>query len=264
MQPYLSGYTLPEMSTWPDNYDHSSQGSWSEPLHYINLPLNATRFLWEYCEKEYTLVGCVATAIQNYSLILEDEYVNDTPTKCDPSSSVEPCPISYITHYIGDIHQPLHVSYEVDAGGNHADVQFFGSCTNLHSLWDSGLIKHYESLTSSNWQSLADTLTDYIADHINKAQSWGNVTDPSDWANESFQRLRLEPYNFQPGSSSPRSSWVTRSSSSCGWQLADGYYERNIPYVFDQLMKAGVRLATRLNSIFDPSFTTSDLIPYEH
>src|SRR5262245_39755523 len=38
-------------------------------------------------------------------------------------------------HWVGDIHQPLHVSFEDDRGGNKVEVD--GPCgRNLHGVWD--------------------------------------------------------------------------------------------------------------------------------
>lgn len=255
--PYLNGNTLADMASWPDNYDHSSAGSWSEPMHYVNLPTNATKFFLEACAPEYSAVGCVVTAIANYSEMLLKEFQHNTPSKCvSGSSSTEPCPLSFVVHFVGDIHQPLHVSYAIDEGGNTVDVEFNSACTNLHSLWDYGLIEYYEDQQGVQWPSMADTLIAFIQENPQIASNWSSEVNATEWATESFERARLEPYNFQPGSASPHSDMVLakRSSSSCGYVLGVNYYTRNIPYVFDQLMKAGVRLATRLNSIFDPNF----------
>ena len=50
----------------------------------------------------------------------------------------------YLIHFVGDVHMPLHVGDDSDAGGNGKKVRFFapssrsnpGHVTNLHSLWD--------------------------------------------------------------------------------------------------------------------------------
>jgi hypothetical protein len=36
--------------------------------------------------------------------------------------------------------EPLHAGYASDKGGNTFQVQAFGKGTNLHALWDSGLV----------------------------------------------------------------------------------------------------------------------------
>jgi S1/P1 Nuclease len=40
-----------------------------------------------------------------------------------------------VGHWVGDIHQPLHVSFVDDRGGNNIRVS--GQCAgNLHATWD--------------------------------------------------------------------------------------------------------------------------------
>ena len=48
--------------------------------------------------------------------------------------------LKYLGHFMGDIHQPLHVSFQDDRGGNSVDTT--GICgSNLHSAWDTCLLK---------------------------------------------------------------------------------------------------------------------------
>ena len=48
--------------------------------------------------------------------------------------------LKYVGHWVGDIHQPLHVSFEDDRGGNEVGVS--GLCSwNLHAVWDSCIIE---------------------------------------------------------------------------------------------------------------------------
>ena len=41
---------------------------------------------------------------------------------------------------MGDIHQPLHAGKKKDLGGNLIRVKWFDERTNLHKVWDDGLI----------------------------------------------------------------------------------------------------------------------------
>ena len=41
---------------------------------------------------------------------------------------------------VGDLHQPLHVGYGNDKGGNTVQLNYQTRGTNLHSFWDSGII----------------------------------------------------------------------------------------------------------------------------
>jgi hypothetical protein len=47
-----------------------------------------------------------------------------------------------VIHLVGDLHQPLHVNDNSDRGGNCVPVHFgtVSETTNLHSLWDFGIL----------------------------------------------------------------------------------------------------------------------------
>ena len=45
-------------------------------------------------------------------------------------------------HLIGDLHQPLHVGFGEDKGGNTFEVQFNDKGSNLHKVWDSEIIEY--------------------------------------------------------------------------------------------------------------------------
>ncbi|KAN0087967.1 Phospholipase C/P1 nuclease domain containing protein [Tylopilus felleus] len=47
--------------------------------------------------------------------------------------------LKFLIHFLGDMHQPLHLTGR-NCGGNGDKVAFDGRTTNLHSVWDSLLI----------------------------------------------------------------------------------------------------------------------------
>ena len=48
--------------------------------------------------------------------------------------------LKFLGHWVGDIHPPLHVSFEDDRGGNNIRVS--GRCSGkLHSTWDTCLVE---------------------------------------------------------------------------------------------------------------------------
>jgi hypothetical protein len=49
--------------------------------------------------------------------------------------------LRFVAHLVGDIHQPLHAGFAEDRGNNSVDVRFNGRKTNLHTLWDTGLVE---------------------------------------------------------------------------------------------------------------------------
>jgi hypothetical protein len=49
--------------------------------------------------------------------------------------------LKYLGHWVGDVHQPLHVSFEDDRGGNEVGISG-GLCNwNLHAVWDRCIIE---------------------------------------------------------------------------------------------------------------------------
>lgn len=58
----------------------------------------------------------------------------------DLSAEEESQKLKMLIHIVQDIHQPLHVGTGKDRGGNDEKVEYFGRSTNLHSVWDSGMI----------------------------------------------------------------------------------------------------------------------------
>jgi S1/P1 Nuclease len=52
----------------------------------------------------------------------------------------EPSSLSFLVHFVGDCHQPLHVSYSCDQGGNFVNVSIFEQDTELHFTWDSVML----------------------------------------------------------------------------------------------------------------------------
>ena len=52
--------------------------------------------------------------------------------------------LKYVVHFVADIHQPLHAGYAEDRGGNQYQLQAFMRGSNLHALWDVGLIKNLD------------------------------------------------------------------------------------------------------------------------
>jgi len=225
-----SGETLPGMAPLPDAYDHTSQGRWSAPMHYCNLPRSANSFIMAYCPSL-----CVVKAIQNYTAILGKE----TPSPCnfDQADGVEPCALEFLVHFIGDVHQPLHVGYGDDAGGNKVKVSWYGKTVNLHQVWDEKIIQKWDT----DYLDATSQLENMMSQNPSIVQQFEGDMDPISWANESFGYVLTTVYNFTD-------SYNVESPQSEP-QLGDVYYDRNLPIVQLRLIGGGVRLGTSLNTL---------------
>jgi len=160
----------------------------------------------------------------------------------------EPSGLSFLVHYTGDLHQPLHVSYSCDSGGNQVQTLIFGNHTDLHFVWDEIIVEHF----NPSWLGFATQLQAYLDANPHLYAEYTASMDPERWANESLNYTRHNAYDFYlsptyqpgyPGKVCPYPSEVL---------LSDAYYQANLPIIQQRLMQAGVRLGHLLNLIFDP------------
>ena len=134
-------------------------------------------------------------------------------------------PLKYLVHFIGDVHQPLHASNDHDRGGNDVAVKFMGLPTNLHAVWDSGIIS---PAVKGDERSYALQLVQHITEEQHQRWSEGTLIT---WVNEGREVAARTIYGELPHSGT----------------LPDDYETKALPIVNEQLERAGVRLATLLN-----------------
>ena len=99
-------------------------------LHYINAERGQKITL----NNEENSIGALTKTIEelkNYKALTKAEV------------KIKLC---ILFHLVGDLHQPLHVGYGEDKGGNNYQINFYGRGTNLHSFYDSGILE-YKNLT---------------------------------------------------------------------------------------------------------------------
>lgn len=169
----------------------------------------------------------------------------------------------YIGHWFGDLHQPLHISFADDRGGN--SIKAPGPCSgrfeaSLHSVWDSCVIERRIFSPGTDRLARARAAARILAAPITASQRRNWVrSEPWQWAGESYKIARAG-----------RTGYCVRKSGACRYsperpQFADGdlqralivdeaYLDRARPIVEARLGRAGIRLADALNRTFDPEF----------
>ncbi len=65
--------------------------------------------------------------------------------------------LKFVTHFIGDEHQPFHAGNRDDRGGNDFQVSFHGHGSNLHALWDNTILPRQASNPAGYAARLAAT-----------------------------------------------------------------------------------------------------------
>ncbi|WP_194472690.1 S1/P1 nuclease [Bradyrhizobium sp. CCBAU 51753] len=195
------------------------------PEHFINFKRNGKALEADECP---TADSCVLTAILN-----DAKLVTASATK----KADRLIALKFLGHWVGDIHQPLHVSFEDDRGGNNIHVA--GECSgNLHATWDTCLVRH---AVGPDAQDAATDLIEGITPEL--ITKW-SASSPRDWANESFAI-----------SESVTTGYCVMHGESCdkpsgNVDVTTGYLNANEPIVREQLQKAGVRLARLLDQAF--------------
>lgn len=161
---------LADVATWPDELrDDPKQRALSKAtsrLHFINFADSTCRYdAARDCAGGQCVVGGVAT----YAAILGDR------TKPDAERADA---LSFVVHFVGDAHQPLHAGYRTDRGGNDYQVQLDGKGTNLHTVWDSRIL----GSRRIGWSDYAERLA--------KEPRLKVAGMPRDWAEESCRITR--------------------------------------------------------------------------
>ncbi|KAI9143661.1 S1/P1 nuclease-domain-containing protein [Paraphysoderma sedebokerense] len=159
---------------------------WTSQLHYSNIGDKPPSYCGIYTDKEcgHGTGRCVVNAIQNYTEVIatvggrirsalgkiRNEGDNSTRwedlspeakeklVKIVNVSRDEVEAMKFFVHFVGDIHQPLHLS-ERDEGGNKAKAKFDGKIRNLHEIWDTRILaKRYKTSYHEDFATYLDFL----------------------------------------------------------------------------------------------------------
>jgi len=208
--------TLADVSTWADEIrpQHPETRHW----HFVNIPVHPSAGEpKDYdAKRDCPRDDCVVAKITEFERVLSDQQKSDR-------ERLEA--LKYLVHFIGDVHQPLHASDNHDRGGNDVRVTFMGHPTNLHAVWDTGIIA---PAVNGNERGYGMRLVQSITRSERKRWSRG---DPVAWANESHRIAVRTIYGrlLQSGT------------------LPEKYQTAALPIANEQLERAGIRLARVLN-----------------
>ena len=202
---------LAQWCNWPDAYRESDEGAWSEPLHYMNMVPGASLY---QRQRDCPDGQCVTEAVGFYAEQLGN---------CAMSVEKRREAFGFVCHFVGDMHQPLHVGFGHDRGGNNFEIRFNGEEMNLHYFWDHALIEQ----RSESWSGLYEQLRERSGPP--PVPAW-RKEDVVSWSNESHEFASLHSY--------PQDPEITDTFANQSWERAQ-----------EQLVKGGKRLALVLNTV---------------
>lgn len=196
--------------SWADEIRADPAYDYASVLHYVNFSRNEQQVSAEDCPAQ----GCVLSGIADMQQRLKQQ-TDDWQA------------LLFLAHFVADLHQPLHVSYADDLGGNRTAVYFYGLPNNLHGVWDFALLKQLGYETNANQATM---LFQQITPEKLSAWQQGDVLS---WANESAA-LTLEIYQgYTPG-----------------MLIDDNYVTRYQAVTEQRLQQSAVRLALLLDQLF--------------
>jgi S1/P1 Nuclease len=206
--------SMASVASWADQVrrDRAESGPW----HYIDIPINKPHLdMRRDCPKG----DCVIKKIEDFETVLHDP--NTPPVQRREA-------LMFLIHFVGDMHQPLHDSDNADKGGNDVHVIYQGRPTNLHSLWDSGLL--------GNMGKEDELFPVYSADSARHAKKWAKGSVEK-WSDESHKEAVKITYGLLP-KATDKTTPVT---------ITPEYEVKADPLIRLQIEKAGARLARVLN-----------------
>lgn len=130
-----------------------------------------------------------------------------------------------LVHLIGDLNQPMHTARKEDLGGNKVPVTWFGEKSNLHRVWDEGLIE-YQQLSYTEYAHAIDYPTAQQLTSWNGMSLKDFVYGSYEACNEIYAKTKAED------------------------KLSYKYNFEFVKLLNEQLLKGGICLANILNEIY--------------
>ena len=236
-------------ATWPDEIDKSATGT--RDWHFIDVTVTAPFSLDGLCPDH----NCVVDRIKEMSDRLQQNQTGFALAQApDPNQPMTAQELSFLIHFVGDIHQPLHAATDGDRGGNCVKLTKaipHSTTTEVHAVWDvDEVVAVFQDLANSSpTPASEDQVADALFQQYKKAGAgdWEKAS-VEDWAHESndlaradvYKKLHIPNHTAAPGQCATGIAKVA---------ITPTYLTGNVPDTEQQLMRAGIRLADMLNQI---------------
>jgi hypothetical protein len=208
-EPSLAG-----VSNWADAIRGEESWRHTAPWHYLNLPDLSCDY---QPPRDCRDGNCVIGAIEAQLRVLAD--------RAQPRQKrIEA--LKFVVHFVGDVHQPLHAGLRSDRGGNDFQISYVGEGWNLHSVWDS-LILRKPLQRDGGWHGMSKRLGNTVIALSRDALP--PHSGAREWALESCALIGAE------------SLYPSRH------KIGSHYLNKYRPLAEQRLRLAGLRLAMLLN-----------------
>lgn len=211
----LGNEDLAMASNWPDFIKSDTAYNYLGSWHYVNLPVGLDQngvFQFLDSSKEANVYNKIPEMIA----ILKNQQSTADQKKMA---------MRLLIHLVGDLHQPMHTARKDDLGGNRVNVMWFGQKSNLHRVWDEGLIE-YQQLSYTEY---AKAINHPTKEQFNK------------WSHDTLKESVFESYQ-----ACNKIYEMTKPEDKLGYRYNFDFVDT----VNECLLKGGVRLAEIINEIY--------------
>lgn len=229
-------HSIEDASVWPDcvRARYRDRFAFSAPWHYQNISVCAPFDITAKCPNG----DCVTAQIPRQQAILAD---GSRPAAERLQA------FAFLVHFVGDMHQPLHLGDKADLGGNQVRAAYGYKAPdrmNLHWIWDGDLAER--ALTEP------PAITPRSAGRAAR-QPGDTASRVALWAREAWEISRTIAY--------PELQDYPDSCTIPGDQrrappravVTPAYISKATPPLRDQVAKAGSRIAMLLNEALAPA-----------
>lgn len=231
--------TFPAACTWPDmnkGKPHTIQNQ-RRSEHFVNVSRSLPAITAPNCGAVST---CLFTAIDEDSKALKPHSGKDRLQA-----------LKFLGHWVGDLHQPLHISFADDAGGNEIVVKGIAKCGELHGVWDECIPADLmQQNTVSNGVDLGIKLHAAITNTQRAAWQQGSLVD---WAEESYGFTLAQDTQYCAMNAKKKQCCYSKKACTHDGEpkrsltLTGAYDDQHTNVVNERLQRAGVRLAKILS-----------------
>ena len=207
LQFYLGSVTLADAGLWMDEMRKNHDYDYMKPWHYINIKQGES-YKADTGQNIINEIYKRIDHLKHRNLYSKEQVATD---------------IKILVHLCEDLHQPLHVGYPTDTGGNAVHLNFMGKPTSLHWAWDNDIMlqQHIN----------VDTCLAILGTFSTRELMEKRKTNVLLWMNESRSYLG-NVYDFK------------------GKEIDEAYADKNAPIIKMRLALAGLRLSELLNELF--------------
>ena len=220
--------TIEQASVWADCVKPlGDRFTYAYSWHYQNVDVCKPFDLKAACKDGH----CVSAQIERNARLLADKKV---------PAREKVMALAFLTHFVGDLHQPMHAGDHADLGGNKVAASYgiIAGRANLHSIWDGWLAERSISTPPAGPAALLTQVSPAERERI----AGGSVED---WSKEMWGKARDLAYQTlvgDPCGAGPVERPV----------MDEAKVRALIPEVRQDVVEGGIRLARLLDDALGP------------